>query len=187
MVAILDVESYKPREGTWASVAVVIRKCNGDLQVLVGRRRNRSNDPWAGDASFPGGHYKEEDGDLLRTAIRETMEETGIDLSGARIIKVLDIHHPKNVPEINVVPIIFMIDGCDVNPTKDGGEFDELRWINLSELPKYEAVTAVKGRERKAIIYDGIVIWGMTRRILCKVYEEFSLGGESSELNEMNK
>jgi len=164
--------TIKPTEGVWAAVAVILRNCGGELQVLVGRRKNRNGDPWAGDASFPGGHYKESDGDLLRTAVRETMEETGIDLSDARVIKVLSVQHPHNIPEINVVPIVFSVNGCNVEPVTDGGEFDEFRWIALSDILKHERKVTVKDKRRTAIVYDGITIWGMTRRILLSVYDE---------------
>ncbi len=53
-----------------------------------------------------------------------------------------------------------------------GGEFDEFKWIALSDIHRHEREAIVKDRERTAIVYDGIIIWGMTRRILLRVYDE---------------
>ncbi|MGC8570377.1 MAG: NUDIX hydrolase [Caldivirga sp.] len=162
---------FKPSDGkTWAAVAVILKECP-DAMVLVGKRIMNPRDPWSGDAAFPGGHYEASDGDLLNTAIRETMEETGIDLRKlGRLVTVLDVEHPRNMPSLNVLPIVFKVD-CGVEAVNTtSGEFEYLKWVRLSDLPNADKVTVVKGNTRKAVILGDMVIWGMTRRILCKLY-----------------
>jgi 8-oxo-dGTP pyrophosphatase MutT (NUDIX family) len=65
-----------------ASVAIVLRqrsKCDS-LEVLFIKRTVSARDTWSGDVAFPGG--KMEDGETdLDTAIRETREEVGLDLT----------------------------------------------------------------------------------------------------------
>ena len=159
----------------WAAVAVLVRFCP-DAEVLVGRRRMSSNDPWAGDAAFPGGHYEPSDGSLLNTAIRETLEETGINLANVgELVAVLDVEHPGNLPQLNVLPIVFKVP-CDVEPMGNSPEFDKFTWVKLSEVPRLDKVTEVKGRVKKAIVDGDVVIWGMTRRILCRVYNMLTHG-----------
>lgn len=56
-----------------------------DFEVLYVRRAEREGDPWSGQVSFPGGKQEEIDrGSDLTTAVRETREEIGVDLSSSR-------------------------------------------------------------------------------------------------------
>src|SRR5262245_2019379 len=65
-----------------AAVALVIRETGqGALDVLFMKRAAREGDPWSGQVSFPGGRRDKTDADLAATVIRETREETGLDLS----------------------------------------------------------------------------------------------------------
>src|SRR4051812_5040072 len=61
-----------------AAVAVVLH----DRRVLLMKRAERAGDPWSGHISLPGGGYQASDGDLRVTAIRETREELGVELTG---------------------------------------------------------------------------------------------------------
>ncbi|ABW01690.1 NUDIX hydrolase [Caldivirga maquilingensis] len=170
----------KPSNGeAWAAVAVILKECP-DAMVLVGKRVMNPRDPWSGDAALPGGHYETSDGDLLNTAIRETMEETGIDLRKVgRVVTVLNVEHPRNMPNLNVLPIVFKVD-CNVDVVNTAsGEFEYLKWIKLSELPNADKVTVVKGNARKAIILGDMIIWGMTRRILCRLYNMYKGEGNT--------
>ena len=153
----------------WAAVAVILKRCQEPM-VLVGKRAANPSDPWGGDAAFPGGHYETNDSSLLDTAIRETREETGIDLSKVgKVAAVLGIEHPRNAPELNVLPIVFIVD-CNVDAVSLSGEFEYVKWIRLSDIPNLDRVTIVKGNTKRAIVVGDMTIWGMTRRILCKLY-----------------
>ena len=65
-----------------AAVSIIIVKPNAphDAQVLLIERSKNKNDPWSGHMAFPGGRYQDNDQDILSTAIRETLEEIGLDL-----------------------------------------------------------------------------------------------------------
>ena len=62
-----------------AAVSVVIRG-RGELDFLLIKRARSERDPWSGHMALPGGRRDDSDGDLLHTARRETLEETGVDL-----------------------------------------------------------------------------------------------------------
>ena len=55
-----------------------------DTQLLFIQRAVVDGDPWSGQMAFPGGRFHEDDADSFATAERETKEELGLDLSGAR-------------------------------------------------------------------------------------------------------
>jgi 8-oxo-dGTP pyrophosphatase MutT (NUDIX family) len=71
------VESSDP-ERPQAAVALLLAP-NPD-QLLLIRRADRVGDPWSGHLALPGGGRQARDRDLLATAIRETAEETAVEL-----------------------------------------------------------------------------------------------------------
>lgn len=54
---------------------------HGTAEVLFIKRANRKGDRWTGHVALPGGGRDPEDEDDCATAIRETWEEVGIDLT----------------------------------------------------------------------------------------------------------
>src|SRR3954462_3287692 len=74
-----------------AAVAAVLHDEPAGPRVLLMKRTEREGDPWSGHISLPGGGHHPTDGDLLATAIRETQEELGIDLAGARLLGNLPV------------------------------------------------------------------------------------------------
>ena len=69
-----------------ASIAALFRihPTSGEEQVLIIRRAVNPKDPWSGNVALPGGRQDAADnGDDEKTAIRETLEEIGLDISGS--------------------------------------------------------------------------------------------------------
>jgi len=66
---------------------------HGDPEVLFIKRAARSGDRWTSHVALPGGKRDPEDADDKATAIRETMEEVGIDLNDEHALPV------GNLPE----------------------------------------------------------------------------------------
>ena len=60
------------------------------LDLLFMERAKVEGDPWSGHIAFPGGHEEDQDDSSLHTAMRETHEELGLDLSGAEVLGSLD-------------------------------------------------------------------------------------------------
>ena len=73
--------------GTPASVLVAI--CGSDMRVLLTKKAAKLR-IHAGQISFPGGKPEKGDIDLAHTAIRETREESGLDVKREQILANLD-------------------------------------------------------------------------------------------------
>lgn len=66
---------------------------HGDPEVLFIKRASRAGDRWTGHVALPGGKRDPEDADDQATAIRETWEEIGLDLTAEEYMPV------GNLPE----------------------------------------------------------------------------------------
>ncbi len=152
-----------------AAVLVLLRPAGEGLEVLLGKRVRRTEDPWSGQISFPGGHRHPEDPSLLETAIRETQEEVLLDVRGkAEILGHLAPRSPGNVPTMLVVPFVALAsEPLDPRP---GPEMEATFWAPLAALPPSSAQTVVQTRVGElrvpAFLWQGRVIWGLTYRIL---------------------
>jgi len=154
-----------------AAVALIVIERNG-LEALFIKRAARVGDPWSGQVALPGGRYEPEDGDLLHTAIRETREETGVDLGGAERLGVLDDLYPRTptLPPVRVRPFVFTIAAAP--PLVASDEVERAFWLPLARLAepgvRRDVKLIVRGEPRIFPAYDlgDDVIWGMTERIL---------------------
>lgn len=142
------------------------------------QRAEYDGDPWSGHIAFPGGRAEERDESLIDTAMRETLEETGIELRGvSQLIGVLDDLHPRSVrlPAVVVRPFVFLVG--EVSAPVLSSEVAEAFWVPLSVLldrSVWRDATVRAGNteiSRFAFHHQGYVVWGMTERILSGLLE----------------
>jgi 8-oxo-dGTP pyrophosphatase MutT (NUDIX family) len=149
-----------------AAVAAIL---DGD-RVLLMKRTEREGDPWSGHISLPGGRYEPRDVDLLTTAIRETREELGIDLAGARVLGNLEAIHPRlaGPKGFEVTPFVFA-PGVALEP-HTGPEAAAVFWMPLS-VAQSGAIDGTYTYPNTQMTfpcwtYEGHTVWGLTWRIL---------------------
>lgn len=158
-----------------AAVALVLLPVAEGIEILLIRRAERTDDPWSGQIALPGGRQEPGDPDLLATAIRETREETGVDLSSAERLAVLDDLYPRTptLPPVVVRPFVFALTARP--PLVPSDEVQRAFWVPLARLTQpgvlREVTIMLRGAKRTFPAYavgDGgsEVIWGMTERIL---------------------
>jgi mutator protein MutT len=162
---------------TRAAVALILRECNGDREVLFIERARDERDPWSGHLAFPGG--KLEPGEQeQQTAERETQEEIGLDLRPAQYLGRLPDIVGTNLP-VRVSCFVYLLaDGSsnmDVN-----AEVQDIFWVRMAELRNsHRHVTSTvrfseNSMEVPAIILPQSgkpVLWGITYRLVMHYLE----------------
>ncbi len=157
-----------------AAVAILIRMGeSGDPEIFFIQRAVFEGDPWSGHVAFPGGRAETVDATPLETAIRETREETQLDLTnGAQLLGQLDDLHPRTarLPAVVVRPFVFLIP--DPGSPVLSIEVADAFWVPLAVLldrSVWHDTTVHAGNveiSHFAFHHEGYVVWGMTERIL---------------------
>jgi 8-oxo-dGTP pyrophosphatase MutT (NUDIX family) len=162
-----------------AAVALVLRSDAADqLELLLIKRSERDDDPWSGHIALPGGRHDPTDASLQDTAIRETREETSIDIARDGVIfGTLDELRPRtpHLPSIIVTPFVSVVRaGVSLELSE---EVAAAFWVPLASLtdPRMagESTVVVRGESRQVASYTvgQYVVWGMTERILHQFIE----------------
>ncbi len=153
-----------------ATVVVLLREEDQDFKVLFVKRAEKSDDPWSGQTALPGGKRSPEDLDLKETVVRETLEETNINLlEGCRFLGVLEPLRSTQRPEMKILPFIVLLQKELV--IKLNEELTGYFWIPLKELAKHRGTAKFSFGEYPAYIIENHVIWGLTYRILKKLVD----------------
>jgi 8-oxo-dGTP pyrophosphatase MutT (NUDIX family) len=153
-----------------AAVAVIIRSAPTGEEVLLIRRAVREGDPWSGDAAFPGGRVEAQDGSFRDAAVREALEEVGVDLAAtARFLGCMHQFQAKRMG-IWVVPVVFLLTGPVA--IRANSEVSSYFWVPFPELlaPENRSIFRLaRGDEVMtfpSLELRGYVVWGLTERIL---------------------
>jgi len=106
-------------------------------QVLM--MHHKKHDQWF----QPGGHA-DGDADIVRVALRETSEETGMDLSQVKLLESsvfdVDIHSIPaigNEPQHYHIDIRFLVEIDDSLPVPGNDESHQVLWVSLYEVSRY--------------------------------------------------
>ncbi len=151
-----------------SAVLVPVLLKNDEYHVLFTKRTENLNHH-RGEISFPGGVRQPDDADSLRTALRETWEEVGIDPADVEILGGLDdfysIHGYLITPYVGTLPA-----GCDYRI--NGSEIERIIEVPLRHLLNPDIFRIEdwtwKGRTHPVFFYSyqGDEIWGVTAAIL---------------------
>jgi 8-oxo-dGTP pyrophosphatase MutT (NUDIX family) len=172
-----SVSGEREESGRRAAVALIFRAGQGGgPELLFIKRADYPADPWSGQVAFPGGREEAGDANLADTAVRETREETGIDLrSDGTMIGTLDDLRPQTtaLPAIIVRPYVVLLNRAESLLLSD--EVALAFWVPLADLRQAGSWrdTSVFARgiqlSARAFHHQGHVIWGMTERILAQL------------------
>jgi len=156
-----------------AAVALVFRDGPHGLELLFIRRAEHERDPWSGHMGFPGGREEPGDTDLAATSVRETLEETGLDLAGdgerlGALDEVKALARGRPV-DLVIAPFVFRLRRrLDGTPSH---EVVSLHWLPLERLMAPGTRSTLSYQHEGVVLelpclrIDDLVIWGLTHRM----------------------
>lgn len=157
-----------------AAILLVLRaRPDGEPELLMIKRAEHEGDPWSGHIACPGGRMEPADHDLAVTAVRETLEETGVDVGrDGRLLGHLDDLYPRTptLPPIVIRPYVALV-RADVSIVPSH-EVAAAFWVPLAALAERGAWTTgtvlVRGIERRVQVFQHgeYTVWGLTERAL---------------------
>lgn len=161
-----------PSDVPRAAVALVLRDGDEGPELLLIKRADRDDDPWSGHVALPGGREEPGDATLQATAVRETREETGIDLDrDGAVLGALDALLPRSAPvAVAVQPFVAALHRHTSLVLSE--EVAAAFWVPLAVFAAAgaatESVVRVRGQERRvpSFRHGDYVVWGLTERMI---------------------
>ena len=166
-----------------AAIALVFRIGGlGEPELLMIKRAEHETDPWSGHVACPGGRMEAGDHDLAQTAMRETWEETGIELARiGKVLGTLDDLSPRtpSLPPILIRPYVVV-----VPPAVELVQSPEVAaafWVPLSAIRAEAAwgtsTVSIRGADREvtSFTHGEYMVWGLTERVLRQLLERLAL------------
>ena len=171
----------------YAAIALVLRpSAEGEPELLMIKRAEAEGDPWSGHIACPGGRMEPTDRDLEHTAVRETWEETGIDLArDGRILGTLDDMSPRTatLPPLVIRPFVAVVKP-EVTIV-ESPEVAEAFWVPMAAIRETaswgKALVPIRGvgeREVEVFRHGAYTIWGLTHRALAQFVDVLAGKGE---------
>ena len=157
-----------------AAVALILDNAasRDDPEIVFIERAQVLSDPWSGHIAFPGGRCEPGDQLPLDTAVRETEEEIGVDLSTGRFLGRLDDLTGRRSHHLVVSCFVFMM--SSVGPFRQNHEVANVFTLPISRLLETKRQTEVQYDAWQGQVFPAIrltnheepVVWGLTYRFL---------------------
>jgi len=168
------LQPFSDRGDADAAVALLMKIVDQDLKILFVKRVENPKDPWSGHVALPGGRRHEKDRNLKETVVRETLEETSINLlDRSRFLGSMAALRLRHRP-MKILPFIVLLEHEPAIKLNEK-ELESSVWISLKELVQHKGTFKSSLGEYPAYIVGSTVIWGVTYRILEKFVETIGL------------
>ena len=143
----------------------------GDAVVLLTERVDRGGHH-SGEVSFPGGRAEPGDADVVATALREAVEEVGLDPLDAGVT-VLGAWPPLWIPvsDYAVTPVLALAErrpSFTIQPSEVARVVEAPVRAILPDAELVHHERDIRGWKTRYAAYpiDGLAVWGMTARVL---------------------
>ena len=129
------------------------------------KRAKKVTDPWSGQTALLGGKRNPEDKDLKQTVIRETLEETSINLlENCCFLGTMESVRSIQKPEMKIIPFVVIQEKEQTIELND--ELTGYFWAPLKELAQNNGFFKFRSKEFPTYIVGNSVIWGLTHKIV---------------------
>ncbi|KAB1224466.1 Nudix hydrolase 15, mitochondrial [Morella rubra] len=166
--------SFNRRKRRAAVLICLFEGQDGELRVILTKRSMKLS-TYPGDVALPGGKVEEGDADDSATALRETMEEIGLEPNLVQIVAYLEPSISQHL--LRVVPVVGLLAKKeDFRPSLNTDEVDAIFDVPLEMFLKEENHRCEErewmGRKYILHLFDfecekGVfLIWGLTASIL---------------------
>ena len=165
-----EIHTIQPDQLDGNELASVLIIIYGKDPFVIMTKKARNLKVHVGEIAFPGGKWYEKDHDLLETAIRETKEELGLEVSKEQVIGQLD-----NVITLNskykITPFIAILEEVPVLIPNSEVEsilhiplVSFLNTISEDNLPEHRSI-----KEMYTFTFEKHYVWGASARMLKQI------------------
>ncbi|MFI2565765.1 NUDIX hydrolase [Paenarthrobacter sp. NPDC090520] len=147
-----------------------------DLDVLLLERAHTLDDH-PGQVAFPGGSVDPEDESVVAAALREAVEETGLDVDGVRVLGVIrELGLIRS--NFRVTPVVAWWDAPSPVRVVDYAESAQVFRVPVRDLlDPVNRVTATISRFGRTytspgFTVNGLLVWGFTGMVLSGLFDE---------------
>jgi 8-oxo-dGTP pyrophosphatase MutT (NUDIX family) len=165
-------------QGANAAVAVILTLEDSEFSILFVKRVESLADPWSGQIGLPGGKREPEDRNLQQNVVRETFEETGIDLLNNHFLGLLPAMRSTPRPELMILPFVIFLEHKPIIKL-NRKELESFTWIPLQRIRKSKNTVRIGSKEVPAYVVGKTVIWGLTYRILESFFQIINGGPDN--------
>lgn len=171
-VTVDELTRFAPPHGEGRHSAVLVL-FGPDRDILLIRRASTMRSH-AGQPALPGGALDEGDESAAHAALREAMEETGLDPAGVRVFAELpDLWVP--VSDFVVTPILGWWEHPSPVEARDPAEVASVHLVGVDEFldpaNRLQVVTP-SGFVGPAFDVQGLLVWGFTAGLLSRLFDE---------------
>ena len=160
-----------------AAVAVVLRqRPEQALELIFIKRAEHELDPWSGHMAFPGGRVEAGEDDPRQAAERETDEEIGLSLGGARYLGRLDdLRGRGDGGRLVISAHAYLLEGTAAEaPLTPNEEVSEVFWFPVPGLQDEARHVGYEHPQLPGQRFPGVlvgqpdrhIVWGLTYRFI---------------------
>ena len=168
--ALTSQISLEVKQDGHSRLAAVLIVIYGSEPTIIMTKRPKTMNLHAGEISFPGGAWKQDDNDLLTTSLRETKEEIDLNLLRQQIIGQLNPVTTLN-SGFTITPFISVLD--EIPKLNPNSEIETILHIPLIPFlstieddpdPSHKSI-----QEMHTFRYQHHLIWGASARMLKQI------------------
>lgn len=163
-----------------AAVCLILREGNQGTEILLMQRAHHKNDPWSGQMAFPGGKIETSDAGPKEAAMRETLEEVGLDMADAQYLGQLnDIYGFKldGVYVAHISTFVFWLkQPVTIVPNYEVGDTVWLPFAWMDDPQRYMLYASPRaGMPDMPAVRINLdkqqILWGLTLRIIVHFFD----------------